>query len=169
MIPSTIKRTTVLAIDPGYDRLGWAVGEQQSSQLSVTQYGLIQTLKSESLADRYSSIQTQLEQIIIKYRPSQLAIESLFFFKNKSTALQVSEARGVVIGSCLKHGLKIYEYTPPQIKQAVTGYGQADKAAVAKMVELELKIKTVRMVDDVADALAILITHRALVNSPFLA
>ncbi|MFZ5376981.1 MAG: crossover junction endodeoxyribonuclease RuvC [Patescibacteria group bacterium] len=150
----------VLAIDPGYDRLGWAVGQKKDNKIKVQAYGLIQTDKKMILLERYRFLINQLENIIGQYQPSELAIETVFFSTNKKTALQVSETRGVIIATALRKGMRVFEYMPNQVKLTVTGYGKADKKAVEKMVRLELAIKE-KMIDDTLDALAILITHQA--------
>jgi crossover junction endodeoxyribonuclease RuvC len=157
---------TLLGIDPGYDRIGWAVGHVQGSKLAVVEFGCIETDKTQSLIDRYQQIDTQLEAVIKKLQPAEAAVESLFFFKNQTTAMHVSEARGIIISCLFRHRVSFAEYTPLQIKQAVTGYGRADKKAVDKMVRLQLGLKTgngkaEKILDDTMDALAILITHSA--------
>lgn len=140
--------------------MGWAIGRQTGkNQMTVLAYGAIQTAKSASMFDRYRQIQTELQALIEQHHPSYLAIEELFFSKNTTTALRVSEVRGLIIASCLNSGMKITEYNPSTIKLAVTGHGRADKAAVDKMVRLQLGIKEVKVLDDTMDALAVLITH----------
>ncbi len=153
--------STILAIDPGYDRLGWAMGQVESSKLKVKSYGCIGTNKKETLFKRYTQIIAELTQVIKDYNPTQLAIEDLFFSKNTKTAMKVSEVRGVIIGLCLSRGIEVYEYKPNQIKLAVTGSGRADKKAVDKMVRLQLNLPKEKIIDDTMDALAILITHSA--------
>lgn len=155
---------TILAIDPGYDRVGWAVGSMSGLECLALHYGLIQTKKSESRIGRYQHIDRELSEIMTQYQPQEAAIESLFFYNNKTTAIHVAEARGVIISSCFRHEVEVSEYTPLQIKQAVTGFGQADKKAVEKMVRLQLKKQVAnseKMIDDTLDALAILLTHAA--------
>jgi crossover junction endodeoxyribonuclease RuvC len=149
----------ILGIDPGYDRVGWAVGKAHHGQLNDINFGCIQTKASDNLFVRYQQITQQLEQIIEQYQPTQLAIESLFFFKNQTTAMKVSEARGVIISSCLKSPIQIFEFTPLQIKQAVTGYGRATKEQLDKMVRLQLKLGNQKIIDDAMDALGILLTQ----------
>ncbi|NMA29495.1 MAG: crossover junction endodeoxyribonuclease RuvC, partial [Candidatus Pacebacteria bacterium] len=114
--------------------------------------------------ERYQQILEDLTAIIQRHQPQEAAIETLFWFKNQSTAMQVSEARGLILATLLKAGLKISQYTPLQIKQAVTGYGRADKKAVEKMVRLELAIdqnSAKEILDDTFDALALLLCHQA--------
>lgn len=151
----------ILGIDPGYDRLGWAVGEIQNpgQKLIIQKYGCIQTNKKHDIFKRYHQIILELKKIIDQHCPTELAIETLFFSKNTKTALRVSEARGVIIGLCLKLGLKIFEYHPGQIKQAVTGFGGAHKKAMDKMIRLQLQLDADKIIDDTMDALAIVLTH----------
>jgi len=155
-----IKPITILGIDPGYDRVGWAVGTAQAQNWHHIFHGCIKTAKELSLIERYRIISRELKQIIQQYQPSVAVIESLFFFKNQKTALKVSEARGVIINTCLNQNLEIAEFTPLQIKQAVTGYGRADKTSVDKMVRLQLKLTDQKIIDDAMDALAIMLTYQ---------
>lgn len=150
---------TILAIDPGYDRLGWAVGQFQGNHIQVVEFGCLQPEKSLSLWERYGYLDTQVSALIAKYHPSTMVLESVFYFKNIKTVLKVSEVRGILISCALRSQLAIAEYTPLQIKQAVTGYGRADKAAVKKMIALQLKLDLKNVIDDAVDALAILLTH----------
>jgi len=153
------KNNIVLAIDPGFDRLGWAVGEVKNRKVTVLGYGCIQTDKKEQIFPRYSQIIKDLKLIVESYHPQVLAIEELFFSKNTKTAMRVSEVRGVIIGLLLAENLEVFEYHPNTIKQAVTGNGHADKTGIDKMVRLQLKIKNEKIIDDTIDALAILLTH----------
>lgn len=154
------KKVNILAIDPGFDRVGFSIGILVNNQLEIKDYGLIQTSKKDSLFKRYQQIQKKLLELIEKYQIDECSIESLFFFKNQKTALTVSEARGIIIGTLLKFNVTIYEYTPLQIKQALTGYGRADKQAITKMVQLLTKLDLKKVKDDAIDALAILLTHK---------
>ncbi|HCR81156.1 MAG: Crossover junction endodeoxyribonuclease RuvC [Candidatus Pacebacteria bacterium GW2011_GWB1_47_8] len=154
------KPEVILGIDPGYDRVGWAVGVALRNQWQLIHYGVIQTDRALPLTERYQSLTNQLTTLIKTHSPQIAVIESLFFFKNQKTALKVSEARGVIIKTCLTHNLKIAEFTPLQIKQAVTGYGRADKKSVEKMVRLQLKLTDRKIIDDAIDALAIMLTYR---------
>ncbi len=148
----------IIGIDPGYDRVGIAIGRKNNSTWELLAYHCIQTNKKERLFDRYVQITTELEELITKNQVVEAGIESLFFFKNKSTALDVSEARGVIIATLLRHQIKISEYTPLQIKQSLTGYGRADKKAVEKMVKMELALEG-KIIDDTIDAMATMICH----------
>ena len=157
-MPSKLNSSVILAIDPGFDRVGWAIGYKQANQVITTAHGLIQTDRAASLFQRYFQIQNQVLQIIQEHSPKILAIEKLFFARNKTTALKVSEARGVIIITALNAQMEIIELTPNEIKLAVAGDGQADKLALEKMVRLQLRLEKEKIVDDTIDALAILIT-----------
>lgn len=148
----------IIGVDPGYDRIGFAIGQKIAKSWQVLDYQCIQTNKKERLFKRYEQIVFELEKAIVKNKVAEAGIESLFWFKNQSTALNVSEARGVIIATLLRHNIKVFEYTPLQIKQSLTGYGRADKKAVEKMVRMELSI-TEKAIDDTIDALAIMICH----------
>ncbi|MDQ3008135.1 MAG: crossover junction endodeoxyribonuclease RuvC [bacterium] len=150
-----------LGIDPGYDRVGWAFGSVSSRQVTVLKYGCIQTNNSDDIQMRYEQIRAELDALLTMYTPVQAALETIFFSKNQTTAIRVSEARGVIIGELLRHNVTFYEYNPMSIKLAVTGHGKADKAAVEKMVRLQLRIPVSKVKDDAMDALAILLTHAA--------
>ncbi len=157
---------TLLGIDPGYDRVGWAIGQVTGAQIVALDFGCIETDKTQTLIERYHQIDRELTQVIQKYQPSEAAVESLFFFKNQTTAMHVSEARGVIISCLFRYQVGFAEYTPLQIKQAVAGFGRADKQAVDKMVRLQLKLDErqpsgKKVLDDTMDALAIMITHAA--------
>src|SRR5690349_4624387 len=126
-----ISPTTLLGIDPGYDRVGWCVlNSSGGADFQVIQFGSIETNKKQSLTERYQYIDQELQKIVDEYHPTEAALESLFFFKNETTALHVSEARGVMISTFFRNGVAIFEYTPLQVKQSVTGYGRAEKSAV---------------------------------------
>jgi len=153
------KNPIIIGIDPGYDRVGWAIGLKENNHWQILEYGCVQTNKKASLMDRYQQIIEELETAIKKHQPEEAAIESLFWFRNKTTALHVSEARGLVITLFLQNKIKISEYTPLQIKQSLTGYGRADKKAVEKMVRTELNLKE-NIIDDTIDALALVICHQ---------
>lgn len=148
----------IVGIDPGYDRVGVAIGQKNGNNWQVLAYTCIQTDKKAHLFERYQQITEELEALLIKYQVTEAGIESLFWNKNQSTALDVSEARGVIIATLLRHQIKISEYTPLQIKQSLTGYGRADKKAVEKMVRMELTLEG-KIIDDTIDALATMICH----------
>ena len=149
----------ILGIDPGYDRVGWAIGSKEKGIFHCVAFGCIQTEKAADIFDRYKKIQSDLKEIIEYFKPTELAIETLFFAKNKKTALRVSEARGIIIGACLDTGLQVFEYDPVTIKVAVTGNGKADKASVEKMVKMQVNGVVNKFIDDAIDAVAIAMTH----------
>lgn len=150
-----------LAIDPGYDRLGWAIGEKNAlGKVALVGYGLITTDKKQTHYQRYQKINVELEKIIAEYQPQNLALETLFFQKNQKTVMAVSEVRGVIMSAGFRDDLKLFEYTPPQIKQAMTGYGRADKIAIEKMVRLEFGLNPKeKIIDDTLDAMALVLTQ----------
>lgn len=152
----------ILGIDPGYDRVGWAIGKRgtktTSGKFECVALGCIQTDKNETIFVRFKKIQSDLKEIIAHFKPTQLAIETVYFAKNKKTAMRVSEARGVIIGTCLDAGLEVLEYDPVEIKLAVTGNGRADKEAVEKMVRLQVNGSVNTFIDDALDAVAIAMT-----------
>lgn len=153
---------TILGIDPGYDRIGWAVAKLTGSTMVDVSCGLIQTQRTQSLVERYHDLDQQLSTLLQTHHPQEAAVETLYFSQNKTTALKVAEARGVILSCLLRHQVKICEYNPMTIKQAVTGYGKADKPAIDKMVRLQLgKFLNPgqKQIDDTMDALAVLLTH----------
>jgi len=149
----------VLGIDPGTATTGYGlVGEEQGQAVAIA-YGAITTPSDLPLPDRLILLQRELATLVDQYHPDQSAVEQLFFNKNVRTALAVGHARGVVLLTLAQGHVPIYEYTPLQVKLAVTGHGRADKAQVQQMVTLLLGLNKVPKPDDVADALAIAICH----------
>ncbi|MFK7696519.1 crossover junction endodeoxyribonuclease RuvC [Paenibacillus sp. HJGM_3] len=149
----------VLGIDPGIAIVGFGFVDKQGHKLVPVQYGCIQTKANTDQAVRLQEVYDSMLQLIDTYKPDALAIEKLFFNKNVTTAFTVSEARGVIQLAAVQRGLTIAEYTPLQVKQAIVGYGNAEKKQVQEMVKLFLKLAAVPKPDDVADALAIAICH----------
>ena len=165
----TVKKTVVpriLGIDPGYDRLGWAIlAVPRTAPKKLLAAGLITTNKEQTFYKRLQTIDHDLSQVIAKYQPNLAAMESLFFQNNQKTAFQVAEARGVIKSCLFRAALPLVEYTPLQVKVGVTGHGQATKDAVAKMVRLEFSLSTkTKIIDDTLDAIAIALTHSASLN-----
>jgi len=148
---------TILGLDPGTATTGYGVIEYERGHLSCVYYGCIKTPVGLEPAKRFNLIRKELVSIIKKYSPDRSAVEQLFFTKNVKTAISVSHARGVVLEALSAHGLPVYEYTPLQVKQAVTSYGKADKRQVQKMVQILLNLKETPKPDDAADALAVAI------------
>jgi len=148
-----------LGIDPGTAIMGFGLVEDDSRNLKAVEYGCIRTTKDKSPHERLLDLYKRLEEIIREFRPDYLAVEKLFFSTNIKTAMSVGEARGVILLSAARAGLKVAEYTPLQVKMAITGYGKADKRQIQQMVKTLLKLKVIPRPDDAADALAIAICH----------
>lgn len=145
----------IIGIDPGTGILGFGVIDiEQGGQPVLVDAGVIRTPVHEDDAVRLLTIYDELTEIIVQNNPTVMPVEKLFFARNVTTAMTVSQARGVVLLTAMQAGLKIYEYTPMQIKQAITGYGSADKKQMQEMVRIILKLKVVPQPDDAADALA---------------
>ena len=149
----------ILGIDPGLAIVGWAVIDSERGQLRPVAYGAITTPAHTPVESRLLMIQQDLETVIDKYSPTEMAVEELFFNTNITTGITVAEARGVILCTAHAKGLKISEYTPLQVKQAVVGYGKAEKHQVIAMVTSILKLKKPPKPDDTADAVAIAICH----------
>ncbi len=149
----------VLGIDPGYALMGWGVVEQTGSRLTLLGYGCIETKAGEPMQDRLRKLQLGVRDLTLMYHPDEVAFEELFFAQNVTTALMVGAARGAAIISAAEYTENLYEYTPMQIKQAVTGYGKADKHQVQQMVRMLLNMDHIPKPDDAADAIACAITH----------
>ncbi|MCL2111892.1 MAG: crossover junction endodeoxyribonuclease RuvC [Clostridiales bacterium] len=149
----------ILGVDPGYAILGWGVVDYRGSRHRLAGYGVIETRKDEAQPQRLKQVYSGLAQIIEQYRPDVCAVEELFFNSNQKTAIKVGEARGAAIVACANAGLGVYEYTPLQIKQALTGYGRAEKHQVQEMVRQILGLERAPRPDDAADAVAAAICH----------
>ena len=149
----------ILGIDPGFATVGWAVLDSERGNLQPVAYGAITTPAHTNFESRLLMIKKDLETIIDRYSPTEMAIEELFFNTNITTGIAVAEARGVILCTAFERGLKISEYTPLQVKQAVVGYGKAEKQQVIAMVTSILKLKKPPKPDDTADAVAIAICH----------
>lgn len=149
----------ILGIDPGLAIVGWGVIESVRGNLRPIAYGAITTPAHTDIEARLLMIANDLEAIIEKYKPDEMAVEELFFNTNITTGIAVAEARGVILCTAHKLGVAISEYTPLQVKQAVVGYGKAEKHQVIAMVTSILKLKQVPKPDDTADAVAIAICH----------
>ncbi len=147
----------ILGIDPGTATTGFGVIKKSKGQLTTLDYGVISTPKSLPMSNRLLILFDDLEEIIKKYQPEVIAVEQLFFARNVTTAISVGQARGVVLLAAQKADLTLKEYTPLQVKQSVTGYGQATKKQVQQMVQKILKTPELPKPDDAADALAIAI------------
>ena len=149
----------ILGIDPGVAIVGFGVVDHEKGQSKMVQYGAINTRAGLPLATRLVQIESDLMQLIQHFRPDEISIEELFFSKNITTGIAVAHARGVILCTAEKCGIPIYEYTPMQVKQAVVGYGLAEKHQVMDMVRRLLKLKAIPKPDDAADALAVALCH----------
>lgn len=149
----------ILGIDPGVAIVGFGVIESDRGRQQMIQYGAITTQAGLPLATRLLQIGRDLEELITQFQPDEIAIEELFFSKNITTGIAVAHGRGVILYTAEKMQIPVYEYTPMQIKQAVVGYGLAEKKQVMDMTKRLLKLKAVPRPDDAADALAIAICH----------
>lgn len=149
----------ILGIDPGTGILGFGVIDVDKGNLQLVDAGVIRTPVKEDDAVRLQTIYEEITDIIVDTKPAVMSVEKLFFAQNVTTAMTVAQARGVVLLAGKQANLEIHEYTPLQIKQALTGYGRAEKKQIQEMVRVILKLKVVPKPDDAADALAAAITH----------
>ena len=150
----------VLGIDPGLATIGFGVLDSDCrGNARAVAHGVILTPKDEALPTRLAMIEEDLKKLIQKYKPQEIALEELFFNNNQKTAINVAQARGVILLTCVKECGRVYEYTPLQIKQALTGYGRAEKKQIQEMVKTMLGLKAIPKPDDAADAVAVALTH----------
>ncbi len=150
----------ILGIDPGIATTGFGVvREEHSGELVALAQGVLETPKTDALPKRLLSLRQQLFELVQTWRPTESAVEALFFAANAKTAMAVGQARGVILVTLHEAGLPIHEYTPLQVKRAIAGYGQADKRQMQAMVKALLQLRDIPKPDDAADALAIAITH----------
>ncbi len=150
----------IVGFDPGLATLGYGVIRKELKRKpEMVDYGVVLTPKDKSLPDRLIMIERGVKQIIEKFRPDEIAIEELFFAKNVKTGIAVAHSRGVTLLTAMKECGRIFEYTPLQIKQALTGYGRADKNQIQQMVKTFLGLKAIPKPDDAADALAVALCH----------
>ena len=158
-ILDTASTLRVLGIDPGTATVGWAVLDEMKGEVKAIAFGHIATSPKNTTAERLFEIARDLEQIMKKYKPDESAVEDLFFFKNVKTVMKVSQARGAILLTLEKNCVNVFGYTPLQVKQALTGYGRAEKKQVQAMVKEILKLKSIPKPDDTADAIAIALCH----------
>jgi crossover junction endodeoxyribonuclease RuvC len=149
----------IMGIDPGTARCGYGIIDQTGGSLRLIECGLIDTPAGTSTADRLTAIFYRLNELIATHAPEAVAVEELFYGNNAKTAISVGQARGVILLSAATKEIETAEYTPPQIKSAVTGYGKADKEQVRSMVKTILNLRELKGHDDVSDALAVAICH----------
>jgi crossover junction endodeoxyribonuclease RuvC len=149
----------IIGIDPGTGILGFGIIDYKNGQPELVDAGVIRTPVKENDAVRLKTIFDELSEIVAQNKPDAMSVEKLFFAQNVTTAMTVAQARGIVLLIGRQANLDIYEYTPLQIKQALTGYGRAEKRQIQEMVKIILKLKDIPKPDDCADALAAAITH----------
>ena len=149
----------ILGIDPGLATLGWGVIESERGRQRLINYGCILTTPQQRFPDRLKQIGEDMRGLLQLYKPDEIAFEELFFSKNITTGIQVAGARGVALAACQSYTDRLFEYTPMQIKQAITGYGNAEKKQMQQMVRMRLGLTEIPKPDDAADAVACAITH----------
>lgn len=149
----------ILGIDPGYAIVGYGLIEHQNMTFTTLAYGAITTQAGIEFPKRLLQIFDDYSILLEKYKPQAVAVEKLFFTTNKTTGIDVAQARGIILMGAEQHGIPCYEYTPLQVKQAVTGYGKAEKRQVIEMTQRLLKLNKMPKLDDTADALAVAICH----------
>ena len=150
---------TILGIDPGTATMGWGVIRQEGNRLRYVQHGAITTPSDWEMPRRLGRLFDGVTELVRGYRPETVAVEELFFNTNVTTGITVGQARGVAVLAAYKAGIEVTEYTPLQVKQAVTSYGRADKRQVQEMVRALLNLREIPKPDDAADGLAIAICH----------
>lgn len=149
----------ILGIDPGMAIVGYSVVEYDGNTPVLLHSGSVQTSKDKKEPARLLEIWEDMNVIIDKYKPDVCAIEKLFFFRNQTTVMPVAHARGVILAVLEKYGVPVFEYTPMEVKQILTGYGRADKKEVEQMVKLSLGVEKLPKLDDTVDSIAIAICH----------
>ena len=150
----------ILGIDPGLATVGYGVVEKlDNGNIVPVDYGVVLTPKEETFPVRLAMVEEGINKILNKFKPDEIAVEELFFSKNITTGIPVSHARGVILLTCIKYCGRLFEYTPMQIKQALTGYGKADKIQMMHVVTSLLKLKKIPRPDDAADARAVALCH----------
>ena len=149
----------ILGIDPGFAIVGYGIIDHTGNKFKTIEYGAVTTAANEDMFVRFKKIYDGVSEIIKRTNPDAMAIEELFFNSNQKTAINVAQARGIILLAAMNNDVPIFEYTPLQVKQAVVGYGRAEKAQVQQMVKSLLNLEKVPKPDDTADALAIAICH----------
>ncbi len=149
----------ILGVDPGYAIVGVGTVDYEGNRFKVVDYGAITTEAGEDMFDRLKAIYDEMTKLIEYVKPDAMAIEELFFQNNQKTAINVAQARGVLILAAKNHNIPVFEYTPLQVKQAVVGYGRAEKKQVQQMTKAILGLAEIPKPDDTADALALAVCH----------
>ncbi|OHA17240.1 MAG: crossover junction endodeoxyribonuclease RuvC [Candidatus Taylorbacteria bacterium RIFCSPHIGHO2_02_FULL_45_28] len=154
--------TRIIGIDPGYGRLGIAVLEKPAKGKETVLYSnCFQTSPKDTIYERFGEISTEMARVLDVYKPDGLAVETLFITKNQKTAMRVAEAKGVILSEAIKRNIPIFEYTPMQIKVAVTSDGNSGKDRILKMVRMLVPLPDKKLIDDEYDAIAVALTHSA--------
>jgi crossover junction endodeoxyribonuclease RuvC len=148
----------ILGVDPGFGRMGYGIIEKTPTSWKLVTYGCVETPPKSRFLDRLATLHKELTTLITTHAPTRMAVEELFFFKNVKTAMDVGQARGVILLTAVENGLPVDEFTPLQVKQAITGYGRAEKDQLERMVGIVLGLTKKITPDDAADALAIALT-----------
>lgn len=156
----------VLGIDPGYAIVGWGLVRYERAVYTPLRYGAITTAAGTEFTLRLQEIYTDMTALLDSCQPDALAVEKLYFTNNKTTGIDVAQARGVILLAARQHGVPVYEYTPMQVKSAVTGFGRAQKPQVMEMTRRLLRLKEVPKPDDTADALALTVCHAQMNGTP---
>lgn len=149
----------ILGFDPGLATLGYGAIKSERGKNEMLDYGVVLTPKNENLPVRLAMLEEGIRKVINQFKPDEIAVEELFFCKNVTTAINVAHARGVLLLTAVKECGRMFEYTPLQIKQSLTGYGRADKNQIQQMVKTFLRLPKIPKPDDAADALAVALTH----------
>jgi len=149
----------IMGIDPGFAITGYGIIKYEGNRFTVKEYGAVLTETSDSFPERLRILSNKIKTLIKIYNPDAFAIEELFFNKNIKTAISAAQGRGAAIVAAADCGIDIFEYTPLQVKQAVVGYGRAEKSQIQQMVKIILNLSEIPKPDDVADALAVAICH----------
>jgi crossover junction endodeoxyribonuclease RuvC len=149
----------IMGIDPGFAITGFGIVKYEGNKFSPIEYGAVTTKAGEPFAQRLLTIDKEISFIIERFDPNEISVEELFFNKNIKTAIMAAHGRGIALAAGARSGKPVFEYTPLQVKQAVVGYGRAEKAQVQQMVKAILNLPEIPKPDDVADALAIAVCH----------
>ena len=149
----------ILGIDPGYAIVGFGILEYDGRSFSVVNFGAITTPAGMDFSQRLETVYRDMKEILLLYKPDAMSVEKLFFNTNHKTAIDVAQARGVILLAAQECGVPVFEYTPLQVKSSVVGYGKAEKKQVQEMTRSLLRLKEVPKPDDTADALGLAITH----------
>ena len=151
----------ILGIDPGLAIVGFGLIEAETGKTQMLQYGAVTTPAGLPLAARLVQLERDMEELIAQLRPEAIAVEELFFSNNITTGIAVAHARGIILCTAAKSGIPLFEYTPMQVKQAIVGWGGAEKKQIQQMVKMLLHMEEIAKPDDAADAIAIALTHAA--------